>query len=319
MNKQTVLVTGGSGFVGVHTISQLLQKGYTVKTTLRSLSKKESVMNGLKEAGISNFENLTFHKADLNADAGWEEAVKDCTYVLHVASPFPLVEPEDENQLIIPARDGSLRVLKASRDAGVKRVVLTSSYVAIGYSIDAKDHVFTEEDWTDENSPVKPYAKSKTLAEKAAWDFIRNEGGGLELAVINPVGIFGPIIGNIYPAAYKGAIKPIIEGMITENPDITFGIVDVRDVADIHIEAMMHPEANGQRFLATSDGAVSLYDIAQIIKKERPEKAVKIADLKPTAAELYTKMSNSKAKKVLGWQPRTKEEAILATVDTGEK
>jgi nucleoside-diphosphate-sugar epimerase len=319
MNEQTVLVTGGSGFVGVHTISQLLQKGYTVKTTLRSLSKKEGLINGLKDAGISNFENLTFYEADLSADAGWKEAVKDCIYVLHVASPFPLVEPDDENELIIPARDGSLRVLKASRDAGVKRVVLTSSYVAIGYSIDAKDHVFTEEDWTDENSPIKPYAKSKTLAEKAAWDFIENEGGGLELTVINPVGIFGPIIGDIYPAAFEGAIKPIMEGIITENPDITFGIVDVRDVANIHIEAMVHPEANGQRFLATSDGAVSFYDIAQIIKNERPEKAAKIADLKPTAPELYTKMSNSKAKKVLGWRPKSKEEAILASVDTGGK
>ena len=319
MNKQTILVTGGSGFVGVHTISQLLQKGYTVKTTLRSLSKKESVINGLKDAGISNFENLTFFEADLNADAGWKEAVKDCMYVLHVASPFPLVEPDNENELIIPARDGSLRVLKASRDAGVKRVVLTSSYVAIGYSTNATDHVFTEEDWTDENSPIKPYAKSKTLAEKAAWNFIKNEGGGLELTVINPVGIFGPIIGDIYPAAFKGAIKPIIEGIITENPDITFGVVDVRDVANIHIEAMVHPEASGQRFLATSDGAVSFYDIAQLIKNERPEKAGKIADLKPTAPALYTKMSNSKAKEVLGWRPKSKEEAILASVDTGEK
>lgn len=314
-NKEIVLVTGGTGFVGIHTIALLLQKGYIVRTTLRSLSQKEKIINALKEAGLTDFESLSLHEADLTADAGWDEAVKDCDYVLHVASPFPLVEPEDENELIIPARDGSLRVLRAAKKAGVRRVVLTSSYSAIGDSNKPKGHIFTEEDWTDENGSIQPYAKSKTIAEKAAWDFIKNEGGELELAVINPVGIFGPIIGDIYPASYKGLISALIEGIITESPAITFGVVDVRDVADIHFKAMLHPKANGQRFLATSDGAVSFYDVAQLIKKERPEIAGKIADLIPTAKEFYIEMSNQKSKDTLEWYPRSKEEAILASIN----
>jgi dihydroflavonol-4-reductase len=316
MNNQTVLVTGGTGFVGIHTILQLLQQGYTVKTTLRSLSKKESIVNALKDGGLTDLQHLHFVEADLLADAGWDEAVQDCDYVLHVASPFPLVQPEDENELIIPARDGSLRVLKAARNAGVKRVVLTSSFAAIGYSNGTKGHIFTEEDWTDENAPLQPYIKSKTVAEKAAWDFIKNEGGDLELTVINPVGIFGPIIGDIYPASFEGVVKALIDGTVTESPAFTLGVVDVRDVADLHIKAMLHPEANGQRFLATSAGVVSFYDVAQFIKKERPEKAAKINDMKPTAKEFYIEMSNRKAKEILDWHPKSKEEAILASVDS---
>jgi len=319
MNNQTVLVTGGTGFVGIHTILQLLQQGYTVKTTIRSLSKKDSIVNALKDGGLTDLQNLSFFEADLTADAGWNEAVKDCDYVLHVASPFPLVEPEDENELIIPARDGSLRVLKAARKAGVKRVVLTSSFAAIGYSTNPKGHLFTEEDWTNENATLQPYIKSKTVAEKAAWDFIKNEGGSLELTVINPVGIFGPIIGDIYPASFEGVVKAIIDGTVTESPAFTFGVVDVRDVTDIHIKAMLHPEANGQRFLATSEGVVSFYDVAQLIKKERPEKAAKIAELKPIAKEFYIEMSNKKAKEILDWHPKSKEEAVLASIDSQVK
>ena len=302
--------------MGIHTILQLLQQGYTVKTTLRSLSKKESIVNALKDGGLTDLQRLHFVEADLLADAGWDEAVQDCDYVLHVASPFPLVQPEDENELIIPARDGSLRVLKAARNARVKRVVLTSSFAAIGYSNGTKGHIFTEEDWTDENAPLQPYIKSKTVAEKAAWDFIKNEGGDLELTVINPVGIFGPIIGDIYPASFEGVVKALIDGTVTESPAFTLGVVDVRDVADLHIKAMLHPEANGQRFLATSAGVVSFYDVAQFIKKERPGKAAKINDMKPTAKELYIEMSNRKAREILDWHPRSKEEAVLASVDS---
>ena len=319
MNNQTVLVTGGTGFVGIHTILQLLQQGYIVKTTLRSLSKKDSIVNALKDGRLTDLQNLSFFEADLTADAGWDDAVKGCDYVLHVASPFPLVEPEHENELIIPARDGSLRVLKAAQKAGVKRVVLTSSFAAIGYSIDPKDHIFTEEDWTDENAPLRPYIKSKTVAEKAAWDFLKNHGGDLELTVVNPVGIFGPIIGDIVPASFEGVIQALIEGTVTESPAFTFGVVDVRDVADIHIKAMLHPDANGQRFLATSDGVVSFYDVAQLVKKERPEKAAKIAELKPTAKEFYIEMSNKKAKEILDWHPKSKEEAVLASIDSQVK
>ncbi|TLV00378.1 SDR family oxidoreductase [Dyadobacter luticola] len=316
MSNQTVLVTGGTGFVGIHTILQLLQQGYTVKTTLRTLSKTQSIVDALNEAGLTDLSKLSFFEADLTSDNGWDAAVENCDYVLHVASPFPLGEPEDENDLIIPARDGSLRVLKAARNAGVKRVVLTSSFAAIGYGSDRKGHIFDENDWTDKDAAIPAYIKSKTIAEEAAWEFVKNEGEGMELAVINPVGIFGPIIGGIYPASFEGVIKAILDGNIKESPAFTFGVVDVRDVADIHIKAMLMPEAAGQRFLATSEGAVSFYDVAELIKKERPESASLIADLQPTAAEAYTSMSNKKAVKTLNWHPRSREEAILASVDS---
>ncbi|RIV18629.1 aldehyde reductase [Fibrisoma montanum] len=319
MNNQTVLVTGGTGFVGIHTILQLLQQGYTVKTTLRTLSKTPTIIDALKEAGLADFSTLSFFEADLTSDTGWDEAVKDCDYVLHVASPFPLAEPEDENELIIPARDGSLRVLKATRQAGVKRVVLTSSFAAIGYGADRKGHTFDENDWTDKNANIPAYIKSKTVAEEAAWDFIKDEGEGMELTVINPVGIFGPIIGGIYPASFEGVIQAILDGTIKESPDFTFGVVDVRDVADIHIKAMRLPQAAGQRFLATSEGTVSFYDVAELIKKQRPESAALVADLQPPASEGYLKISNKKAVETLNWHPRSKEEAILASVDTRPK
>ena len=301
MKNQTVLVTGGTGFVGIHTILQLLQQGYTVKTTIRTLSKTQSIVDALKEAGLDNLSELSFFEADLTSDQGWDEAVEGCDYVLHVASPFPLTEPENENDLIIPARDGSLRVLQAARNAGVKRVVLTSSFAAIGYGTERKGHIFDEKDWTNKNAVIPAYIKSKTVAEEAAWGFIRNQGEGMELVVINPVGIFGPIIGGIYPASFEGVIKAILEGSIKENPPFTFGVVDVRDVADIHIEAMLLPQASGQRFLATSDEVMSFYDVAELIKKQRPESASLIADLQPTAPEFYTKMSNKKAVEILTW------------------
>lgn len=317
--KKTVLVTGGTGFVGVHIILQLLQKGYDVNTTLRSLNRKTEILNALRDGGITDFKNLSFYEADLTNDAGWQEAVNGCAYVLHVASPFPLIQPEDENELIIPARDGALRVLKAARNAGVKRIVFTSSFAAVGYSNKTKDYVFSESDWTDENAPLQPYIKSKTIAEKAAWNFIKNEGNGLELTVINPVGIFGQILGDIYPASYNGVIEALTKGDVKDTPAFTFGVVDVRDVADLHIKAMLQPKAKGQRFLATSDGVVSFYDIAQLIKKERPEKAADIAPLQPISNDYYIKISNEKARKILDWEPRSKEDAILSSVDTGLK
>ena len=314
-NKQTVLVTGGTGFIGVYCILNLLQEGYKVKTTLRSLNRKEEVLNILKSAGITSFENLTFIEAGLTKDQNWDEAVQGCTYVLHVASPFPAGEPEDENELIIPAKEGALRVLRASRDAGVKRVVLTSSFAAIGYGRDIKDYIFTEKDWTNTDTITAAYIKSKTLAEKAAWDFIEQQGNGLELSVINPVGVFGPALGKDYSTSI-GLIKHILDGAMTETPAFTFGVVDVRDVADIHLLAMTHPEAKGERFLAAADGVMSMYDVAQLIKTERKDLAAKIADLKPLDQSLYLSMSNQKARTVLGWIPKSKEESILASVDS---
>lgn len=316
MNNQTVLVTGGTGFLGVNIILELLKKGFTVRTTLRTLSRKNEILEALTAGGISTFDQLSFYEADLLSDNGWDEAAQGCDYVLHVASPFVAEQPKDENELIIPAKEGTLRALKAAKKAGVKRVVLTSSFAAIGYSIDPRNHVFTELDWTDENAPVQAYIKSKTIAEKAAWQFMEDEAPAMELTVINPVGIFGPILGGISSASLDTVVKGIVEGHIKENAPFTFGAVDVRDAADIHIKAMLHPEAAGQRFLATSEGAMSFYDVAELIKKERPKLAGKIATMQPTPVEEYTQMTNKKAAETLGWKPRTREEAILASVDS---
>lgn len=314
--KKTVLVTGGTGFLGVHTVLQLLQQGYEVRTTLRSLSKKDSIIKALEEGGITDFSHLSFFEADLTSDNNWDEAVKGCDYVLHVASPFPAQDPKDENELIIPARDGALRVLKASRDAGVKRVVLTSSFAAVGYSIKIENHVFTEEDWTDVNTALPAYIKSKTVAEKSAWEFVEKEGNGLELAVINPVGIFGPAIGGITSASLDIAVSSILNGNLEYTPTFTMGVVDVRDVADIHIKAMVSPAAAGERFIATSDGVMSFYDVAELFKKERSQYTANIQKLEPIGKEFYKEMSNKKARTILNWYPRNREEALLASADS---
>src|SRR5271156_5885545 len=192
-----VLVTGGTGFIGAHCLVQLLAAGHETRATIRDLKRESDVRAMLRHGGAGEVgERLKLFRADLNADAGWAEAAAGCDYVLHVASPFPSTVPRDENELIAPARDGTLRLLRAARDAGVKRVVLTSSFASIGYGAKDRTTAFTEEDWTNLQDPsVQPYQKSKTIAERAAWDFIAREGGGLELAVVNPVGVFGPVLG----------------------------------------------------------------------------------------------------------------------------
>lgn len=201
MSNELVLVTGGSGFIGAHCILQLLDAGYRVRTTVRSLKREGDVRALLKEGGADPGDRLSFIAADLMSDAGWPEAVAGCDFVLHVASPLPTTVPKDENELIVPAREGTVRVLRAARNAGVKRVVLTSSFAAIGYG--HKQHApFSETDWTDPNAAdLLPYPKSKTIAERAAWDFIARKGRTLELSVVNPVGVFGPVLGPDYSAS----------------------------------------------------------------------------------------------------------------------
>lgn len=331
---ELVLVTGGSGFVGSYCILQLLNEGYNVRTTIRSLHKADDVLEMLSAGGATDLNRLSFVEADLTSDNNWKTAAEGCDYVLHVASPFPSGEPKDENELIIPAREGALRVLRAARDANVKRVVLTSSFAAIGYSIDPHDHIFTEEDWTDPNTKIPAYIKSKTLAERAAWEFIKNDGGNLELTVINPVGIFGPVLGKDYSSSI-GMIQQMMSGKMQGTPNLSFGIVDVRDVADIHIKAMISPVANGERFLATSDGSMTFPGIAKLLydqhnrlsenvpTKVLPNWVVKIAacfkqELKPIIPQLgvVKVMSNAKAKNLLNWQPRIKETVVLDTAES---
>jgi dihydroflavonol-4-reductase len=262
----TILVTGGSGFIGGHSILRLLAAGHQVRTTVRSLKREADVRAMLKQAGVDPGDRLCFVVADLESDSGWAEAVAGCEYVMHVASPLPPNVPKHEDELIVPAREGTLRVLRASRDAGVKRVVLTSSFAAIGYGRKEQEAPFNETGWTDPNSnDVMPYQKSKTLAERAAWDFIANNGGSLELSVINPVGVFGPVLGPDYSTSIL-LVKRLLEGATPGVPQLYFGIVDVRDVADLHIRAMTHPAAKGERFLAVADDFMSMLDVAKVLK-----------------------------------------------------
>lgn len=331
---ETVLVTGGTGFVGAHIILQLLQKDYNVKTTLRSISSTSKLMDTLKSNGITNFNKLAFVEADLSKDDHWDEAMKGCDYVLSVASPVFMTIPKDEEAAMRPAVEGVIRVLKTARNANVKRVVMTSNFGAVGFSNKNSNHATTEADWTDPNeNGLSTYEKSKLLAERAAWDFIKHEGGNLEFCTINPVAIFGPplsahVSGSfvLFDLIFSG--KPI--------PKLPLNIVDVRDVADLHIRAMTNPDANGQRFIASADGQISLPEIAALIKNKKNDVAKKISSIRiPNwvvfSAALFNKqlkeaalflrvsrnVSNSKAKKMLGWKPiATNEETVLASINS---
>ncbi len=340
MSGERVLVTGGSGFVGVHCILALLNAGYRVRTTIRSLDRDHDVRAMLARGGAALTakpgEALEFRVADLLSDAGWADAAADCTYVLHVASPFPSRSPKDENELIRPARDGARRVLKAARDAGVKRVVLTSSFAAIGYGSEVLTRPYTEEDWTDPSQDVGAYVKSKTLAERAAWEYIEREGAkrqgpALELAVVNPVGVLGPALGRDTSTSIDLVLR-LMKGIVPGLPKVSFGIVDVRDVADLHLRAMTNPVANGERFLAVSDGVLTVPQVAQILRERMGDSARKVpkmilpdwavrlgAMIDPNLQEIAQRLgnhrdvSNAKAKEMLGWAPRSNEELIVAT------
>ena len=330
-----VLVTGGSGFVGVHTILQLLAAGHEVRTTVRSADRSKDVLAMLHEGGAEATDRLSFFTADLVADAGWKEAVEGCDYVLHVASPLVPSRANDENEFIVPARDGTLRVLCAARDAKVKRVVITSSTAAIAYDQKPQSQPLDETSWTNlDGIDVQPYIKSKTLAERAAWDFIARKGGGLELSVINPVGIFGPVLGPDFSGSIQ-IIKSLLDGAVPAAPKLYFALVDVRDVADLHLRAMTSPAANGERFIAVAGEPLSILDIAKLLRRklgasaprlprfEAPNWLVRLAAtrvplLKAVAPQLgqIRRLSGAKARTVLGWTPRDNEEIVLSTAES---
>ncbi len=335
MSGELVLVTGGSGFIGTRCIVQLLDAGYRVRTTMRSLKREADVRAMLKVGGAEPGEALSFAAADLLSDAGWPEAVAGCDFVLHVASPFPPGVPKHEDDLIIPAREGALRVLRAARDTGVKRVVLTSSFAAIGYGHKPAGRPFSEENWTDPNGGnLGAYVKSKTLAERAAWDFVEHSGGALELAVVNPVGVLGPVLGPDYSSSIQ-LVQRLMDGSVPGIPRLSFGIVDVRDVANLHLRAMTHPAARGERFLAVSGDFISMQDIAHVLKKRMgdsarrvptralPDWMVRLASLFDSSlAQIIPELgtvknaTNEKARRVLGWEPHSNEDAIIATAES---
>jgi len=333
-NNTTVLVTGGSGFIAAHCMLQLIQAGYKVKTTVRSLSREGEVREMLRHGGVEAGDRLSFIEADLSKDEGWTDAVAGCTYVIHPASPTPLKGFKHEDEMIIPAREGVLRVLRAARDAGVKRVVLTSAFGAVGFGHKPGREPYNETDWTPINDTVPAYQKSKTLSELAAWDFIKTEGGKLELSVVNPVAVAGPILGADYSHSIS-IIQNMLYGKMPGCPRINTGFVDVRDVADLHLRAMTDPAANGERFLAIAGESLWMVDVAKILKRRMGDKAEKIkarnipnwvirlsAAKDPVAKEILPMLdrnmnaTSEKATRLLGWKPRSAEDAIVATAES---
>jgi nucleoside-diphosphate-sugar epimerase len=330
-----ILVTGGSGFIAGHTIVQLLNAGHRVRATVRDLKRESEVRAMVKQGGAQAGDRLSFFAADLHSDAGWAAAVADCDFVLHVASPFPAYVPKHEDELIVPAREGALRVLRAARDARVKRVVLTSSFAAIGYGHPPQSTPFNETNWSDTTgSDVTAYVKSKTVAERAAWDFIAREGHDLELSVINPAAVFGPVLGPDYSTSVL-LIQRLMSGTVPGSPRLSFGVVDVRDVADLHIRAMTHAAAKGERFLAVAGDFMLIHDIAKVLKnrmgeagkkvptRQLPNWLVRLAALRdPVVKQVLPELgklkngSNEKAKRLLGWTPRSSEEAIISAAES---
>jgi dihydroflavonol-4-reductase len=329
-----VLVTGGSGYIASYVIAQLLSEGYEVATTIRNLGREPQVRETLAKIA-PNQDKLSFYAADLLSDSGWAEAVAGRDYVIHVASPLPSVMPKSDDDLIIPAREGALRALRFARDAGVKRVVMTSSTAAITYGLSGPaSKPFTEEDWTDETSPdASAYVRSKTVAEKAAWAFMKAEGGALELTTINPGAVLGPVLGTDYSASIQ-IVEKLMKGAFPACPRLGFPLVDVRDIADLHIRAMVAPAAAGQRFLGAGE-FFWMEGIARILKDDLGLKARKVptgklpsfvmrllANFDPIVKGIVFELdkerpiSNAKARSVLGWTPRPERESIVATAES---
>ena len=335
MSGASVLVTGGSGFLAGHCILALLQAGHEVRTTLRSPAREAGLRAALSGAGCDPQGRLQVVEADLMADAGWDRAAEGCTHVLHVASPLSASAPKHEDELIVPAREGTLRVLRAARAAGAARVVLTSSFAAIGYGRHLS-RPFTESDWTDAAAEgLAAYPKSKTIAERAAWDFVDREGGGLELAVINPVGIFGPLLGPDLSASIL-LVKSMLEGKLPALPRLMFGVVDVRDVADLHLRAMTHPAAANERFIATAGDLMTMQEIALALRERLgpaaarvstrvlPDWVVRLVAVFSAAARQAATpelgrsktATSAKAQAMLGWEPRSAADALAATAES---
>ncbi len=333
MSSSTILVTGASGFVAIHTMIQLLEKGYSVRGTLRSLSREGEVRSTIEK--YINTSKLELIAADLDSDTNWEKAMQGCEYVLHVASPFPLYEPKHEDELIIPAVQGTLRVLRAAHNAKIKRVVQVSSNAAISAGHHGENRVFDEKDWSKIENNIGAYSKSKTLAERAAWDFINGteNTNRMELVAINPPLILGPIPNKDSRTSIE-LVRTLMLGQVPGVARLKMGLVDVRDVANAIISAMSTPEAAGNRFLCSSE-TIWIKEIADLLKKnyaargykinaiQFPSFLVRFISLFDKKIKLVTnsldwdfELSNEKARRILNWSPRSAQEAILSMADS---
>lgn len=329
-NTATVLVTGGSGFIASWCIISLLERGYRVHTTVRDLSREQSVRTAIGTL-VDIQDRLSFYAADLNADAGWNEAAEGCDYVLHVASPLGTIEPRNPDVLIRPAREGARRVIKAAIAAGAKRIVMTSSTAATSRGAKVESSVSDETHWTDVNEAgVSAYAKSKTLAERAAWELIANTGDSRRLATVNPALVLGPVLSRDFSDSVE-VVRRLLSGRVPGIPRLGFNIVDVRDVAQLHILAMTAPEAGGQRFIAAGSFAWMSQiahllranlgaDAAHVPTRRIPDFVLRLAAIVdrqlgavvPGLGKTHD-YSSSKAERLLGWLPRPLTETVVDT------
>jgi dihydroflavonol-4-reductase len=329
---KTVLVTGGSGFLAGWCIIGLLERGYRVRTTVRNPSREHDV-HAAVTSQITSPHHLTVHQADLTSDDHWDNVIEGCDYVLHVASPFPAKQPKDPDELIVPAREGTLRVLSKSLDHGVERVVVTSSIAAVRLAKGSEQKTLTEEDWTDpDEDGLTPYVRSKTIAEQAAWKLADERGARDRLAVVNPGAIIGPVLNDDLSYSIQ-AIERLLKGM-PGMPRLGFSFVDVRDVADLEILAMTKPEAGGQRFIATN-GFLWMSETGEILRDRLGDRASKvptrtIPDFVVKGMALFdggirsivgslgkrSELSSEKARSRLGWTPRPIEDTIAETGDS---
>lgn len=327
----TVLVTGGSGYIASFCIAELLRQNYTVRTTVRNLSKEQQVRNDIATLVDAN-DRLSFYQADLTRDDGWDEAAKGCDYVLHVASPLGFPLPKNPDDLIIPAREGTLRVLSASIRSGVKRVVMTSSVAAANPTKEQGERA-DESSWTDpDDANITAYEKSKTLAERAAWDLITKNSGTTTLATVNPSLVLGPVLGADFSDSLQ-IVYRLLAGTMPGLPNLGFCVVDVRDVAKLHVLAMTSDRAAGQRFIASGEH-VWIKDMARILRAHLGENGAKIPtrsapdwlikfisifwrDLRTMNLWLSRRRfySSQKAQTLLGWHMRPMQETLL---DTGK-
>lgn len=333
MENDLVLVTGGTGFIAQYCILALLGAGYRVRATIRTPARESEVLQHLRAGGAEPGDRLSFAVADLGADQGWAAAIAGCAYVLHGASPTPSGDQVSLEDWIRPAVDGNLRVLRAARDAGARRVVLTSAFGAIGMGHKPMTRPFDETDWTDLGGEVAPYQRSKTLSERAAWDFIASEGRGLELSAINPTAVLGPVLGADYSHSIR-LIKNLMDGM-PGCPQVNSGFVDVRDVADLHLRAMTLPAANGERFLAIAGHSLWIREVAQVLRQrlgmaankvptgEIPNSVVRLGAASNPALQalvpflgINMNATSEKAIRLLGWSPRPAEDAVVASAES---